>query len=191
MSGRARPLAALLLALALAACVPLPPARVAPTGGGVTESAVSPRFLAFTGRKMQHDPPFLGVPDTNFYLLRSWLDRRTGEARYQLYVSDSYAGAERDWDMARDGAGRPLAFVAISRHQIACIEKCSWVEDFAADLPEAELRASPDGLSVIFAARSGDAKRIDLPPPEIIAQLRAVDAARREGRVALLPSVRQ
>jgi hypothetical protein len=191
MTGRARPLAVLLLAFALAACVPLPQARVMPTGGGVVVSAVSPRFLAFTGRKLPHDPPFLGVPDTNFYVLRSWLDRRTGEARYQLYVSDSYSGAERNWDAAHDGAGRPLAFVAIDHHQIACIEECSWAEDFAADLPESELRASPEGLSVVFTARSGAAKRIDLAPAEITAQLRAVDAARAQRQAVLLPSAPQ
>jgi hypothetical protein len=178
MSRRAYPLAALCFVLALAGCVVMPAPPVTPAGGGVSVSPVSQRFLAFTGRKVPHGPPFLGIPETNFYALRSWLDRRTGEARYQLYVSDSYSGAERDWEAAHDGAGRPLTFVAVSRHQIACTGECSWVEDFAADLPEGELRASPNGLSVVFTARSGIAKRIDIAPADIVAQLRAVDAAR-------------
>jgi hypothetical protein len=191
MSGRTYRLAALLLAVALAACAGPPAARLAPTGHGVAVSTVSPRFLAFVGRKTQHDPPFLGVPDTNFYLLRSWLDRQTGEARYQLYVSDSYSGSERNWDAAHDGAGRPLAFVAVDRQQIACIEECSWVEDFGADLPEALLRASRDGLSVVFTARSGAVKRIDLSPEAIRAQLQAIDAARKAGPAAPLSQARR
>ena len=33
-----------------------------------------------------------------------WIDRRNGETVTQLYVSDSYAGSQRDWNAARDSA---------------------------------------------------------------------------------------
>ncbi len=32
------------------------------------------------------------LPGTNFYCLRSFVDRKTGETADQLYVSDSYDG---------------------------------------------------------------------------------------------------
>jgi hypothetical protein len=111
------------------------------------------------GPKTQHAPPFLGIPQTNFYCLRSFVDRGTGETAHQLYVTDSYYGAERGWNAARDNAGAPLPFVAIGRDEISCDTGCSYVEEFAAELPESTLRASPDGLQSP-SSRSGDEKTI-------------------------------
>jgi len=108
-----------------------------PGAPGVTMRAdQSHRYVAIVGLKLQHAPPFLGVPETNYFVLRSWLDRDTGEAHHQLYVSDSYAGPERNWDTSRDDAGAPLSFVSISHNQIGCERECAWVEDFAAAIPD-------------------------------------------------------
>lgn len=137
-----------------------------------------PRFVGLVGPKAQHAPPFLGIPGTNFYCLRSFLDSQTGKVEHQLYVSDSYFGAERDWNAARDGAGKALRFVHIGREEIACDGRCSYVEEFAAALPESELRANPDGLAVTFMARSGNEKVIVVSGEQIAAQL-AARAARR------------
>jgi hypothetical protein len=174
-------LLALALLIALGGCGTLsttaPP--VAAPASEVTRTAEQDgRFIAFVGPRRQHAEPFLGVPSTNFYALRSWVDTRTGETIHQLYVVDSYAGAERKWNAARDGEGRELRFVEISRNEITCEGGCSYAEEFAAALPEALLRASPDGLAVNFTTASGLQKLIAVSGELIQKQLAAVDAAR-------------
>ena len=109
---------------------------------------------------------------------RSFVDRRTRETTHQLYVTDSYFGAERGWNAARDNAGAPLAFIAIGQDEITCDAGCSYVEEFAAKLPESALRASPDELAVTFSSRSGDEKTIVVPAEQLTAQLAAIDARR-------------
>ena len=167
------------LGAVLAACSQLAPG---PPGAGrpvvLADEDSSPGFISFIGPKARHAPPFLDTPGTNFYCLRSFLDRRTGEATHQLYVSDSYFGAEREWNAARDSAGKALPFVPISRDEIACDTGCSYVEEFAATLPESELRESSGGLAVTFSARSGDEKRILVARERVAVQLAAVDARR-------------
>lgn|SRR5215472_8783575 len=169
------------LGLALVACAQ-PRATDVPVQPGAPAVAVAPmredtnsRFIGLIGTKAQHAPPFLGVPDTNFYCLRSFIDRQTGETRHQLYVSDSYSDAERRWDTARDGAGHALRFVEISRERITCDGGCSYAEEFAADIPESELRANPQGLKVVFTAGSGAEKTIAITGNQITAQLAAID----------------
>jgi predicted small lipoprotein YifL len=141
------------------------------------------RFVALIGPRRQHAEPFLGVPSTNFYALRSWVDTRTGETVHQLYVVDSYAGAERKWNAARDGQGQELRFVEISRNEITCERACSYAEEFAATLPEALLQASAGGLTVTFFASTGVQKTIAVAGELVQKQLAAVAAA-RPGRPA-------
>ena len=177
---RGRTLIAALVGAALTACAQAPPAE-APAQPSAAAAAparqdIPSRFVGLIGTRAQHAPPFLGVPETNFYCLRSFLDRQTGETRDQLYVSDSYSGTERRWDAARDGGGRVLRFLEITRHQITCDGGCSYVEEFAADIPESELRANPQGLKVTFSAQSGADKTITISGSQITAQLAAVDA---------------
>jgi hypothetical protein len=174
-----RGLLAAALTTALTACSPM--ASGPPDAGRsvvLAREDVSPAFIGFIGPKAQHAPPFLDTAGTNFYCLRSFLDRRTGETTHQLYVSDSYFGIERNWNAARDSTGTELPFVAVSRDEIACDTGCSYVEEFAATLPESALRASDRGLAVTFVARSGDEKIIFLSGERIAAQLAAVDARR-------------
>jgi hypothetical protein len=144
------------------------------------------RFVALVGPRRQHAEPFLGVPSTNFYALRSWVDTRTGESVHQLYVVDSYAGAERKWNAARDGQGRELRFVEISRNEITCERGCSYAEEFAATLPEALLQASAGGLTVTFFASTGAQKSIAVSGELVQKQLAAIAAARPGRPVALL-----
>jgi hypothetical protein len=165
--------------MALTACAQLTP-RQTDSGVLVTEAREdsSHRFILFIGPRAQHAPPFLDIPETNFYCLRSFVDRRTGETAHQLYVTDSYFGAERGWNAARDSAGAALPFVAIGHDEISCDAGCAYVEEFAANLPESLMRASPDRLAVTFSSRSGDKKTIVVPGDRITAQLAAVDAIR-------------
>jgi hypothetical protein len=181
------------LGAALAACAqpsaqaPSQPADAAGPAAAAAPDDPSPRFIGVIGTRAQHSPPFLGVPETNFYCLRSFVDRQTGETLHQLYVSDSYSGTVRHWTAARDGDGRPLRFLEISQHEITCKGGCSYAEEFAADIPESELRANranPQGLSVTFTARSSDEKTILLSGSQITAQLAAVDARRNPAQPA-------
>jgi len=136
------------------------------------------RFLTFVSPKQAHGEPFLGVSGTNFFALRSSIDTRTGEAVHQVYVEDSYFGAERNWEAARDPAGQALRFIPISKNQISCDNGCSYAEEFAASLPEALLRTSPQGLAISFTARSGARETIQVPGDLIQKQLAAIDEAR-------------
>jgi hypothetical protein len=180
MNRRGRGFLALSLGLALTSCALLAPRQPAVGTLGVeAREDSSQRFISFIGPKTQHAPPFLGIPETNFYCLRSFVDRRTGETAHQLYVTDSYFGAERGWNAARDSAGAPLSFVAIGHDEIICEAGCSYVEEFAAKLPESALRASPDSFAVTFSSRSGEEKTIVVPGERITAQLAAIDARRR------------
>jgi len=179
MTWRRRRFLAVSLGMALTSCAQLASRQL---GAGAPPVEVSEdssqRFIGFIGPKAQHAPRFLDIPETNFYCLRSFVDRRTGETAHQLYVSDSYFGAERDWNAARDSAGSPLQFVKISHDEISCDAGCSYVEEFAAILPESELRASPGGLAVTFISPSGDEKTIVISGDRIAAQLAAIDARR-------------
>jgi hypothetical protein len=141
------------------------------------------RFVTLAGPRLQHAEPFLGVADTNFYLLRSMIDTRTGEIAHQLYVEDSYFGDARDWNAAHDSGGQTLRLIPITKNEISCEPGCSYAEEFAAALPEGLLRANPQGLSVTFIAKSGAEKTIAVPGELIQKQLAAVDGAR-----AALPS---
>lgn len=179
--------AAILLSMALTAC-----AQVRSLEGPAQRSAVaapapddpSPRFIGVIGTRAQHAPPFLGVPETNFYCLRSFVDRQTDETQHQLYVSDSYSGTERRWNAARDGTGHPLRFIEIGRNEITCEGGCSYLEEFAAAIPESELRSSPKGLEITFTDRSGAEKTIAVSGNQITSQLAAVDARRNAAQPA-------
>jgi hypothetical protein len=179
MNWRKGSFLAIFLEMALTACAQLTP-RQTDSGVLLTEAREdsSHRFILFIGPRAQHAPPFLDIPETNFYCLRSFVDRRTGETAHQLYVTDSYFGAERGWNAARDSAGAALPFVAIGHDEISCDAGCAYVEEFAANLPESLMRASPDRLAVTFSSRSGDKKTIVVPGERITAQLAAIDATR-------------
>ncbi len=183
MNTYRRGFAAAAFGLLLAACAHLPPLSQATPGVAVRED-LTRRFVIFVGEKTQHSPAFLDTPGTNFYCLRSFLDRKTGAVSYQVYVQDSYLGAERGWESARDGIGAPLRFVHISTDQIACDGGCSYAEEFAADIPEGELRANPKGLAVTFVAHAGDEKTLAVSGGQIAAQLAAVDTGRRDMQAA-------
>src|SRR5262249_35626897 len=136
------PVLAILLGMALTGCAQTNPGRSDAAAGTDEPSA---RFIGVIGTRAQHSPPFLARAGPNFYCLRSFIDRRTGEVEHQLYVSDSYSGAPRRWNAARDGAGLPLRFIEIGRNEITCDGGCSYLEEFAASIPESELRANPKG----------------------------------------------
>lgn len=173
--------AALLGGAALAGCGAPPPTHGLDAAASIGAAAVSVRehlsgrWLVMIGPKARLAPPYLGIPETNFYCLRSFIDRRSGETADQLYVAASY-DIKRDWEAAHDGAGRALQFVPISRHPIACdgTGACSYAEEFAANLPDSELRASPEGLAVTFTDPGGADATIMVSRDQVAAQLAAL-----------------
>jgi predicted small lipoprotein YifL len=179
MKTTAKHLAAALLLLALAGCggsASAPPS--AQSADEVTRTVEqNGKFIELLGPRRQHDPPFLGVPGTNYDLLRSLIDTRSGDTVHQLYVEDSYFGTKREWNAAHAAAGTQLRFVPISLNQISCDNGCSYAEEFGTDLPEALLRASPQGLAVTFTAKSGAKLTIAVPGDLIEKQLAAAAAA--------------
>lgn len=180
---RALPFAAL-LGLALSACaanVPPPAAAGAgqPTPTVVVREDLSPRYIEFIGPKILFAKPFLGVPDTNYFALRSWLDKETGVVAHQLYVTESYIGPRRKWASARDDKGNALEVVPIGSEEIACNANCSYADEFAASIPDTLLRGSLGGLAVTFVAQSGSERTIAVPAASIRVEIATVDAWRR------------
>jgi hypothetical protein len=173
--------AAAFLPIALAGCAGLsgaPPPDVLAAAAVTKSIEQGGKFIALVGPRRPHGAPFLGVFGTNFDALRSWIDTRTGETVHQLYVEDSYFGAERNWEAAHIQGRQALRFVPISKNKITCENGCSYAEEYAATLPEALLRASPRGLAVSFTAHSGAEQTILVPGDLIARQLAAVDMAR-------------
>ena len=171
-----RRIAAALLLLPLAGCGTAP--TTVQLANAVTISREqNGRFVGLVGPRTQHEEPFLGVPNTNFTALRSWIDTASGETIHQLYVEDSYFGAKRNWNGA-SANGQPLRFVPISVNEITCEQNCSYAEEFAAALPDPLLRASPQGVQVRFTAQSGASKLILVRGDLVQKQLAAVDQAR-------------
>lgn len=170
-------LAASLLLAALSACGTLPASRVLLENEVTRGTEEDGRFIVLIGPRRQHEAAFLGVPSTNYFTLRSWVDTRNGQDTNQVYVEDSYFGDKRDWNAARDARGHELRFIPVSKNEIACANGCSYAEEFAAAIPEPLLRASTQGLQVTFFAKSGATKTISVPGDLVTMQVTALDAA--------------
>jgi hypothetical protein len=174
--------ASALLTFALAACSMMQPSeKLAPqpaAQGVELTKEQSGRFIAFVGPKLQHTEQFLGVSDTNYFCLRSWLDNKTGETAHQLYVAESYYGTPFKWDGAHDKDNKALRFVPISRNQITCDQGCAYADEFAAALPEDYLRTHRDGVSVTFTSSDGKTLPVTVPPNLVGEELAAIDAVR-------------
>ena len=174
------PLLGLIAALALSGCAVEGMPAAAPQRPDAVKLTTEKdgRFLVLTGPQLRHAEPFVGIASTNFYLLRSFIDTRNGETVHQLYVQESYPGAERNWNAARLAYGGMLRFVAINKQEITCDYGCSYAEEFGASLPDALLRANSQGFTVAFTARSGLEKMVVVPGDLIAKQLAAVAGAR-------------
>jgi hypothetical protein len=174
-------IAAAILAAALGGCslLPLTNEKLSPQPGADQVEMTKEqggKFLAFVGPKLQHTEAFLGVEDTNYFCLRSWLDTRNGEVAHQVYVEDSYYGASYRWDGAHDADNKTLRFIPISRNEITCDLGCAYADEFAAALPEDLLRAHKDsGLAVTFTAATGKTLTVNVPGRLIAMELIAVD----------------
>jgi len=112
MTWRRRGFLAVSLGMALTSCAQLAsrqPNADAPLVEAREDS--SQRFVGFIGPKAQHAPRFLDIPETNFYCLRSFVDRRTGETAHQIVISGDTIAAQ----LAAIAARRNLVVPAAAR----------------------------------------------------------------------------
>jgi hypothetical protein len=185
--------AGVLAALALGGCSlisqneKLPPPTQPEAQGVELTKQQGGRFIAFVGPKAQHTETFLGVSETNYFCLRSWLDNKTGETAHQLYVEDSYYGGPHEWNSVRDQDNKTLRFITISHNEITCDLGCAYADEFAAALPEDYLRAHAGGFAVTFGAPDGKTLPVKVPAGTVTAELAAIDAVRATAANAAAP----
>jgi hypothetical protein len=184
--------AAAVFALALGGCAILHPEETLPPQPEAQSVTLTKqqggRFIAFVGPRLQHTEEFLGVSETNYFALRSWLDNKTGETAHQLYIADSYYGGPYKWDGVHDSDGKTLKFIPISRNEITCDLGCAYADEFAAELSEDYLRAHPGGLGIVFTAGDGKTLAVTVPANLVAVELAAVDAVRvAAGKAATAP----
>ncbi|CAN5476085.1 hypothetical protein BH24GEM3_BH24GEM3_02090 [soil metagenome] len=121
---------------------------------------------------------------SDYAFLRSGVDKVSGEAIHQLYVTYKYGGDWRFYGRANGAGGVSLDFVEIERKVQYCSTTCYFSEDFGATLPEELLREYRNrGYQVKFYAQSGDELIVTLSPNQITEQLRALDSYRARTRL--------
>ena len=175
-------LTGIILVLALGGCAGMQPEEKMPAqpqapGVELTKEQGG-RFIAFVSPKQQHTEPFLGVDDTNYFCLRSWLDNKTGETAHQLYAEYSYYGGPYQWNGVYDTDNTNLKLIPISHNQITCDQGCSFADELAAALPEDYLRAHKDGFAVTFTSSNGKTLAVKVPAGMVTAEINAVDAVK-------------
>ena len=112
------------------------------------------------------------------YLLRSFVDKRTGAVQHQLYATTSYRGDWRFFERAAGEDMRELEFSAISRDVGSCPQYlgCSFTEAIGATLPDTVLRERwTTGYAVKFSARSGHTMVLPITREQIVEQMNAVE----------------
>ena len=146
---------------------------------GVTiEDDAKKSRIRFIGTKA---PYGRGTGGANVYLLRSWLDRATGELSHQVYVTDRYlAASTRNWSRATGAKGERLKFNKIDTQLENCSPAgCPRLEAFGAGIDDGALRAAAGrGFTIEFAAEDGSKESITLTPEQITNQLEAIDHKR-------------
>lgn len=117
------------------------------------------------------------------WLLRSWLDKGTGIAHHQIYLTTVYR--DRDWwrfSRANDERARPLQFTNIRRDVLSCntYRECVFRETVGASIDDNVLREFERvGFSVKFFSNGlGDDPVILLDPQIIRDQLAAIEGRR-------------
>lgn len=127
--------------------------------------------------------PRSGDIDRKFstYLLRSWIDKKTGSETHQLYVSHYYSGEWIFWHRASAADVGPLEFVSISRKVITCGRYlgCSYVEVMGATIQnEILVKSVASGLRIKFFARTGEEMVVTVPADQIAAQIAAINKSK-------------
>jgi hypothetical protein len=110
------------------------------------------------------------------YLLRSWVNKKSGQVTHQLYITNFYYGDWIFWSRASSEDAQPLEFIAMQSKVIDCAySRCSYSETFGALIPDAVLRIHQHGISVKFYAKTGKEMVIRLTSQQIQLQLKAIE----------------
>ena len=178
MAVRMQFLCSFLMVTLLGCAVREPPPSSPPLQDAVkVEQSQSESFTTFLGIKQ----PYPGDA-SNTYLLRSVVEKTSGQVAHQLYVANYYRSAEgwRVWSRAHGEDAQPFEFVAIHRGVLSCDADsgCALEEEFGAVIPDPMLRAHQSGFSVTFAADTGQELVLHLTAQQIQQQLKAIDAFR-------------
>jgi len=168
---------------ALVACVP--PSTVALQQGAVAETSQFEPVITINGKEDTLPArPGAAIWERymnryNIYSLRSWIDKATGKATHQLYVSVGYSGEWRFYVNASGQDAQALPFTDIKRDVTTCAGgSCSYREIFGVELSETLLAANPNGYSVKVYAKDGSSIIVPLTGAQIAEQVRAVTEAR-------------
>ena len=184
----ALPVALLAVGLLLSGCPtgkkgPRPPSNPPPsrekevsTEKGVTvEDDQGKSRIRFIGEKARYGR------GTGVYLLRSWLERKSGALSHQVYVTDRYLSeSARHWMRATDSDGKRLKFTLIDNKVENCgPDGCPRMEAFGAAIEDAGLRAAAKrGYTIEFGAQDGTKASVTVTPDQIRDQLAAIDRKR-------------
>lgn len=144
---------------------------------GVTvEDDPSKSRIRFVSPNVHH-----GKAAGNVYLVRSWLDRKTGVVTHQIYVTDRYLTPNpRNWNQAAGPKGDRLKFTKIDSKVENCNpDGCPRMEAFGAGIDDAALRAAASrGYTITFTAEDGTKEAITVTPEQISDQIQAIDTRR-------------
>lgn len=110
------------------------------------------------------------------WLIRSFIDKKTGNVTHQLYVDISYIGDWQYYYMAADDTAKTLDVTRIASHVGDCYGGCSLSETIGISLDDATLRTHQNsGYTLKISAKSGASLIIEISSEQIKLQLAAID----------------
>jgi hypothetical protein len=174
----------LLLGAILTACAPglRPHPQDSASSGVKIEDSEFEQKIKFVGIDQTYEPRSLNGTFASVWLIRSWMDKSSGKAEHQLYVSVIYnSNSWRLYSSANDQNAQSLRFTSINRDVLSCYRRtgCGYNEIFGVSIDDATLRAARNGGYCVKAyARSGDTDLFCLNRLQISAQLDAIDIRR-------------
>ncbi|WP_156895672.1 hypothetical protein [Massilia putida] len=170
------PLAVTLLAACLTACVTVPaytpPApRVLPTDPNVIAQGTEKNHDDFKKNTTYKgmDASVSPSPYRSLFL-RAWKDDSDKDARYQIYVADSYGKEWRFYNSAYDSNGKKLELISISRDVDSCdAYGCNYYEHLALNVDRAYLLVNQDaGVKFKISGKVQGEDRVLFLPPAFI-----------------------
>lgn len=97
----------------------------------------------------------------SYYMLRTVIDKKSGQYSHQLYVSVAYFGDWAFFERAYLLGGKELQFAEIERRVIDCeSETCKMRETFGATIPP---EITKSGFSVRFFSKNGEGISVVYP----------------------------
>lgn len=122
---------------------------------------------------VEYENPLVGI--SKMWFLRSWVDKTTGAATTQLYLSISYMGSWNFFVRASDIKTNPLEVVKISSNVNSCQAICSYSETIGVTLDPAVLsKFQEQGYPIKIYGKSGESFVVTVTSGQIKSQLDAL-----------------